>query len=99
MKIDNNILLFTLEYPPFKGGVANYYGNVVKYWGEEIKVLAGKKLLWPHWIFSLLYLWSAIKKFKIKIVLVGHILPLGTVTYWLSKILKFEYIVLFMEWN
>jgi len=41
----------------------------------------------------LLYLWSAIKKFKIKIVLVGHILPLGTVTYWLSKILKFEYIV------
>ena len=27
-----NTLLFTLEYPPFYGGVANYYGNLVKYW-------------------------------------------------------------------
>jgi len=26
------LLLFTLEYPPFKGGVANYYGNLVHFW-------------------------------------------------------------------
>jgi len=40
-----NILLITLEYPPFKGGVANYYGNLVKYWPEagNIRVLADKK--------------------------------------------------------
>ena len=25
-------LLFTLEYPPFHGGVASYYGNIVKFW-------------------------------------------------------------------
>lgn len=25
-------LLYTLEYPPFHGGVANYYGNLVKFW-------------------------------------------------------------------
>ncbi len=30
-----NILLFTLEYPPFYGGVANYYGNLVKYWPTQ----------------------------------------------------------------
>ncbi len=38
-----NILLFTLEYPPFYGGVANYYGNLVKYWpgsADKIFVLA-----------------------------------------------------------
>jgi len=88
-----NVLLFTLEYPPFKGGVANYYGNVVKYYKDDIFVLTGKKLLKPHWIFSLLYLWRVIKKDKINTVLVGHILPLGTVTWLLHKILKFDYIV------
>jgi len=29
------ILLFTIEYPPFKGGVANYYENIAKYWPEK----------------------------------------------------------------
>ncbi|PIR93051.1 hypothetical protein COT99_02875 [Candidatus Falkowbacteria bacterium CG10_big_fil_rev_8_21_14_0_10_43_10] len=87
-------LLFTLEYPPFKGGVANYYGNVVKYWDDEsIKVLTGKKLLKPHWIFSLWRLWQAVKKHRIQTVLVGHILPLGTVTWLLRKIIKFDYVV------
>lgn len=28
------ILLFTLEYPPFNGGVANYCGNLIKYWPD-----------------------------------------------------------------
>ena len=34
-------LLFTLEYPPFNGGVANYYGNLAKYWpiNEFLKIL------------------------------------------------------------
>ena len=34
-------LLFTLEYPPFKGGVANYYGHLAKYWpiNENLLVL------------------------------------------------------------
>lgn len=35
-------LLFTLEYPPFHGGVANYYGNLVKYWPASAKATAGK---------------------------------------------------------
>ncbi len=40
-----NALLFTLEYPPFYGGVANYYGNLVKHWPTDsgkIFVLAQK---------------------------------------------------------
>ena len=35
-------LLFTLEYPPFKGGVANYYGNIVKYWPSYAEATEGK---------------------------------------------------------
>ena len=92
----DNILLFTSEYPPDIGGVANYYGNLVKYHDNgKIKVLTGKKLLKPHWFFSLWYLWRAVKKDKIKTVLVGQILPLGTVTWLLSRVLgiKFDYVV------
>jgi len=35
-------LLFTLEYPPFKGGVANYYENLVKHWPSHTKALDKK---------------------------------------------------------
>jgi len=107
VKISNKTLLFTLEYPPQIGGVANYYGNLVKYWQDDIFVLTNKvikptidgltakrvNLLKPHWIFSLWYLWREIRKYKINTVLVGHILPLGTVTWLLHKIIKFNYVV------
>ncbi|MFH1326333.1 MAG: glycosyltransferase family 4 protein [Candidatus Falkowbacteria bacterium] len=90
----DNVLLFTLEYPPQIGGVATYYSNVVKYWiVGDIFVLTGKKLTKPHWIFSVFYLWQAIKKYKVKTVLVGHVLPLGTVAYWLSRIMRLDYVV------
>ncbi len=35
-------LLFTLEYPPFHGGVANYYGHLIKYWPASAKNVAGE---------------------------------------------------------
>ncbi|MFA6306419.1 MAG: glycosyltransferase family 4 protein [Patescibacteria group bacterium] len=38
-------LLFTLEYPPFHGGVANYYGNLVKYWPSFAKASTDAKAL------------------------------------------------------
>ncbi|MFA6551391.1 MAG: glycosyltransferase family 4 protein, partial [Patescibacteria group bacterium] len=52
-------------------------------------------LLKPHWFFSLWHLWRAVKKDKIKTVLVGQILPLGTVAWLLSRALgiKFDYVV------
>ena len=37
---NNNFLLFTLEYPPFKGGIAQYYQNLAQYWpAGELTVL------------------------------------------------------------
>lgn len=97
------ILFFTLEYPPFYGGVANYYGNIVKYWPEpgDIFVLSNnggelisEKLPFFKWLPSFLHLWCAIKKEKIEHILVGHILPLGTAAYLISRILPIKYSVI-----
>lgn len=99
-------LLFTLEYPPFKGGVANYYGNLAKHWSKiaaahlglnerdeasKLTVLNNnngallKKWVYPQWIPSFLQLSSVVKKQNIKHIIVGHILPLGTVACWHYK--------------
>ena len=95
------ILLFTLEYPPFKGGIANYYGNLVRHCpkdneifvlhNNENKLLSNK--IYPKWIPAFFALYKSIKKNKINHVIVGHILPLGTVTFLLSKIFNFKYSV------
>lgn len=95
-----NTLLFTLEYPPFRGGVANYYGNVVKHWppGDKIFVLnnnegglLNEKSPILSWRPAFRALGREVKKNKISYVLVGNILPLGTVALIMSKILKFKY--------
>ena len=94
-------LLFTLEYPPFKGGIANYYGNLVKHWPkpDEIFVLDnnGNKLLsrWlrPRWLPALFRLYQEIKKKNIDHVIVGQILPLGTAIYFIAKFTKTPYTV------
>ncbi len=67
------ILLFTLEYPPFKGGIANYYGNLIKHWPEPDKIFIlhnkGGRLIknWllPKWLPAIWQLKKNIKKNKI----------------------------------
>jgi len=113
-----NTLLFTLEYPPFHGGVANYYKNLVKYWPKKSHFfilnnnenkLINPKLPFLKWLPSFWQLWQNIYKNKVnhevrenplgdKInhIIVGHILPLGTVTYLTAKIIpcKIKYSVI-----
>jgi len=96
-----NTLLFTIEYPPFKGGVARYYKTTVDFWPkkDEIFVLDNNneklisKHFFPRWLPALFHLYKKIKKHKIEHVLVGHVLPLGTATLILSKFMNFEYSV------
>lgn len=95
-------LLFTLEYPPFKGGVANYYNNLVKYWPEsknmavlnnnDSKLIKG--WLWPKWLLAIWHLWRIAKKEKISYILVGQVLPLGTATWILSYFVNYKYSVI-----
>ena len=129
-------LLFTLEYPPFHGGIANYYENLVKYWpsfakaSSDAKALEDKsegkpsnikssenesddelqneivvlhnndsqlindKLPVLKWLPAISALWRAVKKEKIDYVLVGHILPLGTVAWLVSRLTKIKYAVI-----
>jgi phosphatidyl-myo-inositol dimannoside synthase len=111
----NKILLFTIDFPPYIGGVANYYREVCNHLpSDKIVVLALKnggevdfdykvyreklladKPIWPKWLPAFWHLYKVVKKEKIKNVLVGQGLPLGTVAYVLSKILKFDYYIFF----
>lgn len=95
-------LLFTTEYPPFKGGVANYYANMVKNWpqDQEIFVLDNsdnrllKGIFWPKWRSALFLLYQNIKKNRIDRVIVGQLLPLGIVMYLVSCFYKMPYTVI-----
>lgn len=96
-------LLTTLEYFPFKGGVANYYTNLVHHWPgpAEIIVLDNKnnKLLRKtgslRWLRAILSIKREIKKNKIDHILVGQVLPLGTAVFILSLITKTKYSLFF----
>lgn len=94
-------LLFTLEYPPFHGGVANYYGNLAKYWpiSEKMSILNNDKgelnkgsgfLSWWPALFSL---HRKLSKEEFGCLLVGQILPLGTVAYIISWLKPIKYTV------
>jgi phosphatidyl-myo-inositol dimannoside synthase len=95
-------LLITLEYFPFKGGVANYYTNLSYYWPKDsdLFILNNNKgdLLssggFFKWRKSLFKLYHFIKKNKINHIIVGHILPLGISAFILNKVLKIEYSVI-----
>ncbi|MFA5184576.1 MAG: glycosyltransferase family 4 protein [Patescibacteria group bacterium] len=92
-------LLFTLEFPPFKGGIANYYGNLASHWplAERLVILNNNRgeLLRGRdffaWRPAISLLRRKIKKNQIDYVLVGQILPLGTVAWLLSWFQSFKY--------
>jgi len=95
-------LLFTLEYPPFQGGVANYYGNLVKYWPAQEKIdvldnsksellVKGRKFF--VWCPAISAFQRKINKSKATHILVGQILPLGTIVYFWSFFKSYKYTV------
>jgi phosphatidyl-myo-inositol dimannoside synthase len=97
------ILLSTLEFPPQIGGVASYYYNLQKNWPESNNFqvldnaqgkLLGTKGLWP-WLRSFGAIYRAWQSMKAELVLIGQILPLGTVAYILSFLPGFKYGVFF----
>lgn len=98
-----NTLLITLEYPPFYGGVSDYYKNIIKHWPKTSQIfvlnnnkneLVSQKLPFLKWIPSIFAIYNEVKKQKINHIVVGHILPLGTATLLLLKILNIKYSVI-----
>lgn len=94
-------LIATLEYFPFKGGIANYYTNLVYYWPKSSQIFVlnnnNKELMCSHgpfhWRKAIFTLNKFISKNEIDHVIVGHVLPLGTAMYLVSKFKKTKYSV------
>ncbi len=105
------ILLVTLEYRPFDGGVAQYYSNLFCDWPDkDIFILAPKtnqeidessriirrNIISKHfsWLSSFYHVYREVKKNNIEHVIVGQVLPIGTVVWILSLLLGFKYTVI-----
>jgi len=56
-------------------------------------LISKKEWLWPKWLPLLFYMYKLIRKEKIKRVIAGQVLPVGTAAYLLKKILPIKYIV------
>ncbi len=64
---------------------------------EPYKIFRKKQLLsffWPRWILTIVHFFSIVKKEKIEIILVNHVLPLGYAAILVKKIKKIPYIVI-----
>lgn len=96
-------LLITLEYPPMVGGVANYYHNLVRHLpqesilildNEEGKLLSDESWVWPKWLLGLWNSYKAVKQNDIEHILVGQILPIGTIALILKIVFGVPYTVM-----
>ena len=90
-------LLVALEYPPAVGGVETYYSELVRNWPEEIRVLdnSERKLVngW-RWLPALGSVAAQLRSYKPDWLIVGEILPLGTVAWILAHFFNFKYAVI-----
>ncbi len=105
----SDLTLVTLDYPPDRGGVARFLGNLAKESSGAMKVLVPEghgtdgpgevssarmfRNAWPRW-------WPTVKAIKdlkneTKTVFVSHVFPVGTAA-WIAKMMGGpDYIVLF----
>ena len=78
------ITLLTLDYPPARGGVARYLGELVESSDGAIRVVDATKFIgsgWPRW-WPLV---DACKNERGNVILVSHVLPVGTAA-WISHL-------------
>lgn len=88
-------IFITIEYPPQVGGVASYYSQLVKHLpANSVLVVSneGNQLLHPWWK-TWFVLRRHFKQFGKQPILVGQVLPLGTVAWLFSKLYHIPYLV------
>lgn len=84
-------LIITLEYPPQVGGIATYVHDLVKALPPDKTVVMVPRLsrwFWPRWLSLVWKVWRTVKKEKIEVVILHHVLPVGyaaLLTNWLTK--------------
>lgn len=111
-------LLVTLEYPPFKGGIARYLSQLINALPkdkiqiatnqddkESINLENGFNIyrlclisksfwLWPKWLLAYKKIKKIVIKEKIEILLISHILPIGTIAWFIKKRLKTPFVII-----
>ncbi|MCF7819994.1 MAG: glycosyltransferase family 4 protein [Candidatus Pacebacteria bacterium] len=95
------VLLITIDYLPSLGGVATYYAKLKKHWpsSESLDVLDNShrelsaETGFLPWLKAFSSVYKATKKENYDYLLAGQILPIGTVCWLLSYILKKPYAV------
>lgn len=91
-------LLYTQEFPPFHGGVANYYGQMVANWPKEEEIFVLSKKVsgrLRQYFLQLWYLAKAVSKYKADYILVGQVLPLGSIVHLFWRFRRIKYAVFF----
>lgn len=96
-------LLLTLEYPPHVGGVANYYKNLVVHLpmgtvqvldNSQSRLISELRWVWPKWIIGLWNTIRAVREYNIQHILVGQLLPLGTIALCMKLFFRIPYTVM-----
>ncbi len=85
-------LLITLEYPPQVGGVARYYGALVATQVFSCTVATTEQFP-TSWIKMIPWLYRKVKSEQYTHILVGQVLPLGTVAWIVSLFTRTPYLV------
>lgn len=87
-------LLITLEYPPQKGGVANYLAGICGVLSDTA-VLNVKlsRFIWPKWFPVFLKVFRMVRKKRPEIIFVSHILPIGYIALLFKFVFDVPYIV------
>ncbi len=89
-------LLLTTEYPPFKGGVANYYQALKRHWPQPDNFTVWHKVYKSRWLKYIYYFFNIYLKYKRRqfdYLLVGQILPLGTIALFFAQFYRVKYAV------
>ncbi|MEA3272402.1 MAG: glycosyltransferase family 4 protein, partial [Patescibacteria group bacterium] len=87
-------LLITLEFPPDKGGVANYLAGICSVF-KNVDILKPKlfRFFWPRWTSVFFQAFKIIRQNKTEMIIVSHVLPIGYVALVFKKLLGIPYIV------
>jgi len=87
------VLLVTLEFPPFPGGVANYLAGFISGISADVHCLVSgdgedeqgvtytrllSRFLWPRWLRGVFAILKSIKKEgPFDVIVISHVLPVG----------------------
>ncbi|HBW73896.1 MAG: Glycosyl transferase group 1 [Candidatus Magasanikbacteria bacterium GW2011_GWC2_45_8] len=93
---DGKFLLLTPEYPPDKGGVAEYLYSLVQHFPGEVRIARGPffwKWFWPQWLCGVFTAWRVVREARPHMVWISHILPMGYIALAIKCFTRTPYVV------